>query len=116
MMACTGSLDDPAAEVARKAGATVIVDRQETIDWTNPKVRHLDAGIHAARWLVTWSWDCGDWAGGAEPNAPIRAAHPGDILLMHDGPTRDETARRRTSKALDALATMGPKLEALEDP
>ncbi len=49
MVACMPSLADPAADVARSVGAKVAVDRGETIDWTNPKVRHLEAGVHSTR-------------------------------------------------------------------
>lgn len=49
VIACTTSHDDPAAAIARAAGASVAIDRAETQAWTNPKARHLDAGLQVAR-------------------------------------------------------------------
>ncbi len=86
--------------------------------WYRPPYGARPLFSHSSRplRLVTWSWSCGDWAGGAAPEAPIRAPRAGDVLLMHDGPTTETAARLRTSKALDALASAGLKLVALEDP
>lgn len=49
VIVCTASLADPAAEIARAAGVSVVVDDAATSGWTNPKARHLEAGLRAAR-------------------------------------------------------------------
>lgn len=49
VLACTTTRSDPAASIARETGATLVFDRPETAAWTNPKARHLDAGLAAAR-------------------------------------------------------------------
>lgn len=72
----------------------------------------LSRSLGALR-LVTWSWSCGDWAGG--DRGAIAPARPGDVLLLHDGPTGDPAARARTLEALDVLAALGP-LVALDEP
>lgn len=64
--------------------------------------------------LVTWSWSCGDWAGGAR--AALPPCRAGDIALLHDGPTPDPAARARTLAAVDHLAASGLALRALGDP
>lgn len=66
--------------------------------------------------LVTWSWSCGDWAGGAAADAPFPAVRAGDIVLLHDGPTAAPGARERTLGALEVLAATRLQLLPLGEP
>lgn len=82
--------------------------------WTRGAVRA--SGLR----LVTWSWSCGDWSGGliagVGPDAAFPPARGGDIVLLHDGPTRDPAARARTLAAVEHLAAGGLSLIPLGDP
>ncbi len=66
--------------------------------------------------LVTWSWWCRDWAGGADGGEPISDARAGDVVLLHDGPTASPAARARTLAAVAQLAASGVALGPLDDP
>lgn len=75
----------------------------------------LSSAIRPLR-LVTWSWSCGDWPGGADNGARFPRVRAGDVVLLHDGPSAAPGARARTLGALEALAATSQPLVALGEP
>jgi len=90
MLACTSSLGDPAAAIARAAGVRVVVDRPETASFTNPKVRHLDAGLAAARHSVIVFADADAEIGGPDLDALLVALSQPGVSGVFAAPIAEE--------------------------
>lgn len=104
------------AEELRELGDAIEGLSSRRPEWYRPPygARPLWASSYRPLRLVTWSWSCGDWAGAAAARRPLPGVRPGEILLLHDGPTTDPVARQRTLSALDELAASGHTLSPLD--
>ncbi|MBL8970604.1 MAG: polysaccharide deacetylase family protein [Myxococcales bacterium] len=110
-----GALADELARMRERiAGLTGRAPRWYRPPYGARPLRPVWAGQGLA--LVTWSWACGDWAGGERHGRPLRPVRDGDIVLLHDGPTPEPGARARTLAAIEALAARELRAGPLADP